>query len=147
MTLTVRVSETTNEDGSVVVVQPKPGFSRQIVMEVAAVDGAIVDTGMQVAEDSLPMPQTNEIVLPANKIEAVGSVLLCIAGFLNGIQVTFLIDSGASECFLSISFVEKNKIKTSKKKEKLKIQLADGTVRFYTIYILQFDCGICLCGI
>ena len=84
---------------------------------------------MQVAKDSLLAPQTNEIVLLADEIEVAGSVLLCIAGFFNGIEVTFLIDSGASECFLSNPFVEKNKIKTSKTKEKLKIQLADGTMR------------------
>ena len=70
-------------------------------MEVAVVEGATMDTGMQVVEDSLPVPQTNEIVLPANEIEVASSVLLCVAGFLNGIEVTFLIDSGASECFLS----------------------------------------------
>ena len=45
------------------------------------------------------------------------SVLLCILGALNGIEITFLIDSGASECFLSTAFVEKNKIKTRKKKK------------------------------
>ena len=52
------------------------------------------------------------------------SVLLCILGELNVIEVTFLIDSGASECFLSTAFVEKNNIKTRKTKEKLNIQLA-----------------------
>ena len=80
-----------------------------------------MDTYIQVGEDTLPMPQTNEFVLPANKIETIGSVLLCIAGFLNGIEVTFLIDNGASGCFLSTMFVEKNKIETRKTKEKLKI--------------------------
>ena len=43
--------------------------------------------------------------------------------------MNFLIDSGASECFLSTTFVEKNKLKTAKAKEKLRIQLADGTMR------------------
>ena len=90
---------------------------------------------MQVDEDSLPVPQRNEIVLLADEIEAAVSVLLCIAGFLNGIEVTFLIDSGANECFLSTSFVEKNKIKTSKTKEKLNIQLADGTVRVSNLIV------------
>ena len=33
------------------------------------------------------------------------NVLLCILGELNGIEVTFLIDSGASECFLTTAFV------------------------------------------
>ena len=47
----------------------------------------------------------------------VDNVLLCILGELNGIEVTFLIDSRGSECFLSTAFVEKNKIKTRKKKK------------------------------
>ena len=40
-----------------------------------------------------------------------------------------MIDSGASECFLSTTFIKKNKMKTVKSKEKLRIQLADGTMR------------------
>ena len=87
-------------------------------MEVAVASGATVDTGIQVDEDTLLVPQTNEIVLLADEIETAGSVLLCIAGVLNGIDVTFLIDSDASECVLSIAFVEKNKMKASKTKEK-----------------------------
>ena len=63
----------------------------------------------------------NEHVLPTDEMETTSSVLLCIAGFLNGIEVTFLIGSDASECFLSTTFVEKNKIKTNKTKENLKI--------------------------
>ena len=74
-----------DEDGSVDAVQPGPESFEQRLLEVAA----IVDKGMQFDEDSLPMPQTNEIVLPTDEIEAAGSVLLCIAGFLNGIAVTF----------------------------------------------------------
>ena len=103
----------------------------QRLLEAAIVDGATVDIGMQVVEDSLLMPQTNEIVLLANEIKTVGRVFFCIARVLNGIEVTFLIDSGAlidSECFLITSFVDKNKIKTSKIEEKLTIQLAHGTV-------------------
>ena len=65
------------------------------------------------------------------------SALLCILGELNGIEVTFLIDSGASECFLSTAFVERNKIKTRKTKEKLNIQLADGTVRVSNLIVEQ----------
>ena len=69
------------------------------------------------------------------------SVLLCILGELNGIEVTFLIDSGASECFLSTAFVEKNKIKTRKTKEKWNIQLADGTMRVSNVMVEQ-ECVI-----
>ena len=48
---------------------------------------------------------------------------------MNGISVIFLIDSGASECFVGKTFAEKNGLKLTKTKEKLTIHLADGTVR------------------
>ena len=51
--------------------------------------------------------------------------------------MTFLIDSGASECSLSTAFVEKNKIKARKTKENLNIQLADGTVRVSNLIVDQ----------
>ena len=75
------------------------------------------------------MPLTNEVGLSGDGIDPPSSVLLCILGKVNGIKVTFLIDSGTSECFLSTTFVKKNKMKTVKAKEKLRIQLADGTIR------------------
>ena len=75
------------------------------------------------------MPLTNDIGLLGDEIDSLGSVLLCILGKVNGIEVTFLIDSGASECFLSATFVKTNKLKIVKAKEKLRIQLADGTIR------------------
>ena len=96
LTLTIRVSEPKKEDGCEDAVQPKPELYGRIVREVATVEGATVDTSMRVVEDSLPVPQTNEIVLPADETEATGSVLLCVVGFLNGIEVIFLIDSGAN---------------------------------------------------
>ena len=65
------------------------------------------------------------------------SVLLCILGELNGIEVTFLIDSSASECSLSTTFVEKNRIKTRKIKEKLNTQLADGTAHVSNLIVEQ----------
>ena len=79
----------------------------------------------------------NESDLSVDEDIPVDSVLLCILGELNGIEVTFLIDSGASECFLSIAFVEKNKIKTRKTKEKLNIQLADGIVHVSDLIVEQ----------
>ena len=42
-------------------------------MEVAAIDGATVDTGMQVTEDSVPVPPRNETD-SAGEIETVESV-------------------------------------------------------------------------
>ena len=56
LTLTVRVNESTLEDGSEDAVQPVPKSSGQMLLEAAATDGATVDTGIQVAEDSLPEP-------------------------------------------------------------------------------------------
>ena len=43
--------------------------------------------------------------------------------------MTFLIDSDASECFLSTDFVEEHGLRKIQKKEKLKIHLANGSVR------------------
>ena len=75
------------------------------------------------------MPLTNDVGLSGDEIDPFGSVLLCILGKVNGVAVTFLIDSGASECFLSTTFAKKNKMKIVQTKEKLTIQLADGTMR------------------
>ena len=62
---------------------------------------------VQVDEDSLPGLEMNKSDLSIDEDIPSDSVLLCILGELNGIEVTFLIDTGASECFLSTSFVEK----------------------------------------
>ena len=62
-------------------------------------------------------------------IDRVGTVLLCVSGCLNGISVIFLIDSGASECFVGKTFTEQNGLKATKTKENLTVHLADGTVR------------------
>ena len=48
-----------------------------------------------------------------------------------------MIDSGASECFVSTEFAEENELLVKKAKEKLKIHLADGTIRVSTKYINQ----------
>ena len=85
--------------------------------EIAAVDGAPQEKDMQVVEDSQSAPLTNETGLPGDEIDPLGSVLLCILGKVNGIEVTFLIGSGASECFLGTTFIEKNKMKIVKTKK------------------------------
>ena len=59
----------------------------------------------------------------------VGAVLLCVYGYLNGVFITFLIDSRANECFVGTAFTKKNGLQKTKTKEKLTIHLADGTVR------------------
>ena len=66
---------------------------------------------------------------PQDALDETGTVLLCIAGQLDGIPVTFLVDSGATECFVSTKVVRDHKMKICKKKEKLKIFLADGSVK------------------
>ena len=91
-------------------------------------DGAPKEKGMQVVEDSQSVPLTNDVGLSGDEIDSPGSVSLCILGKVNGIEVTFLIDGGANECFLSTTFVEKHELKTAKVKEKIRIQLADGTM-------------------
>ena len=101
-----------------------------------AVEKGAVDTaqkknkvaGQQEKEDSTSGPQKSEINL-ADETEAAQVILLCISGTLEGFPVKFLIDSGASDCFVSSEFVRVHGLKTEKTKEKLKIFLADGSVR------------------
>ena len=133
LTLTVGVNKRQEKDG---VSPAKPEQSRVKLLVDIAVDGILVDTGMQVDEDSLPGESRDETDLSVDESVPTDSILLCILGELNGIKMTFLIDSGASECFLGTAFVEKNKIKKKKKKEKLNIQLADGTVRMSNLMVV-----------
>ena len=81
-----------------------------------AVEETLVHASVQADEDSLPGLEMNESDLSVDEDILLDSVLLCILGELNGIEVTFFIDSGASECFLSTAFVEKNKTKARKTK-------------------------------
>ena len=62
---------------------------------------------------------------------------MSIEGFLNGFPVKFLIDSGATDCFVSTAFVEEKKLGLNKRKEKVKINLADGTTRVSKMYVKQ----------
>ena len=106
-----------NEDSTLQVVKSTVD-TMQLKNEVA---------GQQKNEESTSGPQV-EVNL-ADEIEAAQVVLLCISGTLEGIPVKYLIDSGASDCFVSTEFVEEHGLKTTKTKEKLKIHLADGSVR------------------
>ena len=140
MTFTVEVGESTCKDGGenvVAAVQSESAQSGQTKSKIAAVDGAPEEKGMQVVEDSQLVPLTTDVGLLGDDIDSPGSVLLCILGKGERIEVTFLIDSGASECFLSTTFVEQNKLKTAKAKEKLRIQLADGTMRVSNFMVEQ----------
>ena len=132
LTFTVEVGESTGKDGgdnNVAAVQSKSAQSGQTKSKIAAVDGAPEENAMHVVEDSQFVPLMNDVGLSDDEFDSPSSVLLYILGKVNGIEVTFLIDSGASECFLSTTFVEKNKLKTAKAKEKVRIQLANGTIR------------------
>ena len=102
-------------------------------------DGAPEEKGMQVVEGSQSEPLINEVGLSGDEINSPGSVILCILGKINRIEVTFLIDSGASECFLSTTFAKKNKMKIVQTKEKLTIQLADGTM-IVSNFIVEETC-------
>ena len=134
LTLTVGVNDMQYKDGESPAGPEKSGKKSLVETEV---EGTLVHTGVQVDEDSLPGLKMNESDLSADEESSAASVLLCILGEVNCIEVTFLIDSGASECFLSTAFVEKNKVKTRKTKEKLKIQLPDGPVRFSDLMVEQ----------
>ena len=69
-----------------------------------------------------------------------GCILLSIEGFLNGFPVKFLIDSGATDCFVSTTFVEEKELGLNKRKEKVKINLADGTTRVSQIVHVKQAC-------
>ena len=135
LTLTVGAREATDRDGEADTlavglktanVEPALHLAEKTGVEAKEEKNGV---RIQAIEDSVPEPQEKEKNEPANEIEAAGVVLLSISGFLNGFSVKFLIDSGASECFVDTAFTEKNGIKTVKRKEKLQIYLADGTMR------------------
>ena len=95
-----------------------------------------MDSGEQVAEDSGPESKMNEEDTAEEEVPA-DCILLCIEGSLNGFPVKFLIDSGATDCFVSTAFVEAKELLLNKRKEKVKINLADGTTRVSKLYIKQ----------
>ena len=70
LTFTIDTSEARDEDGGAEMDarQREPEHTAQLVLDVAAVHGATVDTSMQVAEDSVLVPQMNETD-SANEIE------------------------------------------------------------------------------
>ena len=95
-----------------------------------------VDTGELVSVDTGPVKETDEVETADEEIPA-GCKLLSIEGLLNGFPVKFLIDSGATDCFVSTAFVEEKKLEMNKRNEKVKINLADGTTRVSTKYVKQ----------
>ena len=95
-----------------------------------------MDSGELVSEDTEPVKEKTESDAADEEIPA-GCILLSIEGFLNGFPVKFLIDSGATDCFVSTTFVEERKLDLNKRKEKVKINLADGTTRVSKMYVKQ----------
>ncbi|MCV6610540.1 MAG: retroviral-like aspartic protease family protein, partial [Amphritea sp.] len=92
-----------------------------------------MDTGALVSVETEPVKETDEVETADEEIPA-GCKLLSIEGSLNGFSIKFLIDSGATDCFVSTAFVEEKKLEVNKRNEKVKINLADGTTRVSTKY-------------
>ena len=117
LALTVGANKGQLQDGDT---PAEPVKSGQCVLVDPAVEEMNEEKGVQVDEESLPGDFIDEIDLPADEKFPADSVLLCVEGCLNGISVIFLIDSGASECFVGKTFAEENGLKLTKTKEKLK---------------------------
>ena len=115
----------------------------QLSTEAAAVEKKKekpVDTGGQVKEQvTVDTESANEkdTKSAANEEIPANCILLSIEGCFNGLPVKFLIDSGATDCFVSTEFVENKELDVNKSKEKVKINLADGTTRALRLYIKQ----------
>ena len=84
--------------------------------------------GKQEGEKEIPGPQDDSEKL-VDESKTTRTVLLCLSGTLEGHSVTFLIDSGASDCFVSVDLVRELGLMKTRTKEKLKIHLADGSLR------------------
>ena len=74
-----------------------------------------MDTGVQVTEESEPVVKMDETE-PADEEIAAECILLCIEGFFNGFPVKFLVDSGATDCFVSTAFVEDKELVLNKRR-------------------------------
>ena len=60
LTFTVDASEARDEDGGEAVGQHEPKQTRQLKLDAAAATGALMDIGMQVSEETIPMLPMNE---------------------------------------------------------------------------------------
>ena len=131
------IEATKVDGGQKSAVQQESGQVGQRFTEAAAEEkkkNKPVDSGELVSEETEPEKTKNESDAADEEIPA-GYKLLSIEGFLNGFSVKFLIDSGATECFVSTTFVEKKELGLNKRKEKVKINLADGTTRVSQMYV------------
>ena len=133
------IEATSADGGQKSAVQQESGQVGQRSTEAAAEEkkkNKPVDSGELVSEETEPEKTMNENDAADEELSA-GCILLCIEGFLNGFPVKFLIDSGATDCFVSTAFVEEKELGLNKRKEKVKINLADGTTRVSKLYIKQ----------
>ena len=99
-----------------------------------------MDTGDEVTDQILVDTESGETMndsLAADEKIPADCTLLSIEGVLNGFPVKFLVDSGATDCFVSTAFVEEKELDQNKRKEKIKINLADGSTRVSQLYIKQ----------
>ena len=138
--LTIGTNEAESKDGGQKsAVQWNSVHVGQLFTEAAVVEkqkNEPVDTGEQVHEESEPVVKMDEIA-PANKEILAECILLCIEGFFNGFPVKFLIDSGAIDCFVSTAFIDDKGFVLNKRKDKVTINLADGTTRVSKMYVKQ----------
>ena len=136
--LTVGANEAEKEDGEQKsAVQQDSEHVGQLLTEAAAVEKQKkepVDTGVQVTEETEPVEKMYENESVDEEIPA-ECILLSIEGVFNGFPVKFLIDSGATDCFVSTAFVEDKGLVLNKRKDKVKINLADGTTRVSKMYV------------
>ena len=140
LVLTVGANEAESEDGGQKsAVQRDSVHVGQLLTEAAAVEKQKeepVDTGVQVTEETEPVVKMDETE-PADEEIPTECILLSIEGVFNGFPVKFLIDSGATDCFVSTAFVEDKGLVLNKRKDKVKINLADGTTRVSKMYVKQ----------
>ena len=97
LTHTVGSSEAITNDGDAIDLaggqmpatnEPRMQQSERTIVEVAVDGGGVgVDALIQETEDSIPGPQSES--KPADEIEAVSTILLCVVGCLNGLEITF----------------------------------------------------------
>ena len=111
----------------------------QLLTEAAAVEKQKkepVDTSVQVTEEIKPIGKMDETE-PADEEIPAECILLSIDGVFNGFPIKFLIDSGATDCFVSTAFVEDKGLLLNKRKDKVRINLADGMTRVSKMYVKQ----------
>ena len=81
--------------------------------------------------------QNLDETIPVDEEILAECILLCIEEFFNGFTIKFLIDSGATGCFVNVAIIEDKGLVLNKRKDKVKINLADGTTRVSKMHVKQ----------